>query len=166
MNLLHPWEHFSHFELTKVIRHQGDLIFIDLLNNVRIRAVSEINIALKSSRSCAINNLSPSVEAIYLFEENSLKDKFNNERLMKLNYPLIEVPSLDKNLPGVCQSKLAAVLNRSQSQIDGLAKLFIFKKTSRVMLTTKVDNNDRLFSGQLRTIVDTKQDSSGILNKI
>ena len=136
------------------------------MNNVRIRAVSEINIALISSRSCAINNLSPSVEAIYLFEENSLKDKFNNERLMKLNYPLIGVPSLDKNLPGVCQSKLAAVLNRSQSQIDGLAKLFIFKKTSRVMLTTKVDNNDRLFSGQLRTIVDTKQDSSGILNNI
>ena len=148
------------------MRQQGDSIFIDLLNNVRVRAVSEINIALISSRSCAINNLSPSVEAIYLFEENSLKDKFNNERLMKLNYPLIEVPSLDKNLPGVCQSKLAAVLNRSQSQIDGLAKLFIFKKSSRVMLTTKVNNNDRLFNGQLRTIVDTKQDSSGILNKI
>ena len=136
------------------------------MNNVRIGAVSEIDIALISSRSCAINNLSPPVEAIYLFAENSLKDNFNSERLMKLNYPLIEVPSLDKNPPGVCQSNLAIVANRSQSQTGGLAKLFRFKKSSMIMLTTNVGINDRLVNGQLGTIVDTKQDSSGILNKI
>ena len=136
------------------------------MNNVRIEAVSEIDIALISSRSCAINNLSPPVEAIYLFAKNSLKDNFNSERLMKLNYPLIEVPSLDKNPPGVCQSNLAIVANRSQSQTGGLAKLFRFKKSSMIMLTTNVGINDRLVNGQLGTIVDTKQDSSGILNKI
>ena len=98
MNLIHQWEHFSYFELTQVMRQQGDSIFIDLFNNFRVGAVSEIDIALISSRLCAINNLSPPVEAIYLFVENSLKDNFNNEKLLKNNYPLIEVPSLDKPL--------------------------------------------------------------------
>ena len=51
---------------------------MDLLNNVKVGAFSEIHIALKSSKSCAINNLSPPVEAIYLFAESSLKDNFNN----------------------------------------------------------------------------------------
>ena len=58
------------------------------MNNVRVDEVSEINIALIISRSCAINNPSLPVEVIYLFAENSLKVSFNNERLMKLNYPL------------------------------------------------------------------------------
>ena len=87
------------------MRQQDDSIFIDLLNNVRVGTVSEVDIALISSRSCAINNLSPPVEAIYLFAENSLK-----------------------NPPGFCQPKLAAVANRSQSQAGGLAKMLRFKK--------------------------------------
>ena len=40
------------------------------------------------SRSSAINNLSPPVEAIYLFAENSLKNNFSNGRLMKVSYPI------------------------------------------------------------------------------
>ena len=66
MNLFHPWELFSYFELAELIPQQSDSIFIDFLN-VRVVAVSEINIALISSRSCAINNVSPPVEAICLF---------------------------------------------------------------------------------------------------
>ena len=85
---------------------------------------------------------------------------------MKLCYPLIEVPSLDKNLSDVCQSKLAPVANHSQSQTDGLAKLLRLKKTNRVMLTTNVSIDDHLVNGQLGTNVNTKQNSSGILNKL
>ena len=61
------------------MRQQGDSIFIDLLNNLMVGAVSEIDIALISSRSCAINNLSPPAEAIYLFAKNSLIDNFDNK---------------------------------------------------------------------------------------
>ena len=85
------------------MRELGDSIFLDLLDEVRVGAISEIDIALISSRSCDINNLSSPVERIYLLAENSLKDEFSNERLIKLNYPLIEVRSFDKNHPGVCQ---------------------------------------------------------------
>ena len=66
------------------------------MNNVRVGTISEIDTALTSTSSCAINNLSPPVEAIYLFAENSLKDNFNYQGLMKLNYPIIKVPSLEK----------------------------------------------------------------------
>ena len=95
-----------------------------------------------------------------------MKDDFSNEGLLKLCYQIIEVPSLDKNLSSVCQSKLAPVANHSQSQTDGLAKLFRFKKTNRVMLATNVSIDDRLVNGKLVTTVDTKHDSSSILNKI
>ena len=73
-----------------------------------------------------------------MFAENSVKDKFNNEALMKLNYPLIEVSSLDKNVPFIRHSKLPIVANYSQSQICGLAKVFRFKMNIKVMpLLTK-----------------------------
>ena len=86
LNLCHPWKHFSYFELTEVMRQQGDLVFIDLLNNVRVGAISEIDITLISSRSCAKSNLSPPVDAIYLFAQNSLKDNFSNERLIIITH--------------------------------------------------------------------------------
>ena len=93
-----------------------------------------------------------------------MKDNFNNERLLKLNFPLTEVPSLDKNPPGVCQSKLATVANRSQT--GDLAKSVRFKKSSRVMIAANVNIDDHLLNRELGTIVNTKQASSGILNKI
>ena len=102
---------------------------------------------------------------MYLFAENSLKENFSNERLTKLNYSLIKVSSLNKNPRGVCQLKPVTVVSHSQSQTGGLSKLFSFKKSSRVMLTTNISINDRLVNGQLRTVVHTKQDSSGIISK-
>ena len=149
-----------------MIQQQGDLVYIDLLNNVRVGAISETDISLIISRSCAKSNLLPPVDAIYLFAEISLKDNFNNERLIKLNYPLIEVPSLDRNSPGVCQSKLATVANSSKSQTGSLASLFRFKKSNRLMLTANVHIDDRLVNGQLGTIVDVREDSSGVLSTI
>ena len=130
------------FQLTEVMWQKGDSIFVGLLNNVRAGAVSEIDIALIASRSCAIINLSSPVDAIYLFSENGLKDNFNNKRLLKPNYPLIEVPSLDKNDSGVSNSNLATVPNHRQSQTGYLAKLFRFKKNNSVMLTTNVSIMD------------------------
>ena len=98
-----------------------------------------------------------------MFAENSFKDNFNNESVTKLNYPLIEVPRLDRNPPGVCQSKRATVANRSQSQACGLARLFRFKKSSRVILTVNVNIDDRSVNGQFGIIVNTREDSPGIL---
>ena len=54
INLFHRWEHFSYFKLTEVMRKQGDSIVIDLLNNVRVGAVSKIDLALVNSSSYAI----------------------------------------------------------------------------------------------------------------
>ena len=92
-NGLMTLRNFSYFELTEVMRQQGDSIFIDLLNNVRVGAVLVIDIALKSPSSCAINNLSPPVEDINLITEKIMTDNSNDERMMKLSYLLIGVPS-------------------------------------------------------------------------
>ena len=61
-----------------------------------------------------------------------------------------------------CQSQS----NRSQNQTGDLTKLFRFKKSSRVMLTNNIGIDDQLVLGQRGTIVDIKQNSSGILSKI
>ena len=53
LNLCQPWKHFSYFEFTEVMRQKDNLVFIDLLSNIKIGAISEIDIALISSRSCA-----------------------------------------------------------------------------------------------------------------
>ena len=84
------------------MQQQGDSMFIKPLYNVRAGAISETHIALFSSRSCAISNVLPPVEATYLFGGNSLKEYYNNEGLMKLNYPQIVVLNLNKNPLGVC----------------------------------------------------------------
>ena len=73
------------------MQQQGDSIFIYIFDNNKVGVIWEIDIALTSLKACTINNRSLSVEAIWLFTKNSLKQNFNNERLMKLNYPLIEV---------------------------------------------------------------------------
>ena len=78
------------------MRQQGDSIFIDLLNNVKVEAVSETDVSLISSRSCATNNLSPPVEALYFFAENSFKGSFSKERILKLNYPILKYQALVK----------------------------------------------------------------------
>ena len=44
--------------------------------------------------------------------------------------------------------------------------MFRLKKNSRVTLTPNVDIDDCLVNGQLGTIVDTREDSSGILSAI
>ena len=52
-------------------------------------------------------------------------------------------------------------MNRSESQTGGSAKMFRFKKSSRVLLTTNASINDCLVYGQLDNIVDTKRGFSG-----
>ena len=53
LNLCQPWKHFSYFEFTEVMRQKDNLVFIDLLSNIKIGTISAIDIALISSRSCA-----------------------------------------------------------------------------------------------------------------
>ena len=81
LNLFHPWKNLKVFELAEVMRQQGDTIFIDLLNNLIVGAVSKIDIALISSRSCSNQKLLK--ETTYLFAENILKDNFNNQSVTK-----------------------------------------------------------------------------------
>ena len=50
--------------------------------------------------------------------------------------------------------------------MGGLARLFRFKKSNRLMLTVNVNIDDRLVNGQLGAIADVREDSSGVLSTI
>ena len=44
LNLCDSWKYFSYVELVEVMRQQGDSIFVDLLNNVRVEAILKTDI--------------------------------------------------------------------------------------------------------------------------
>lgn len=50
LNMCHPWHHFNFFELTEVMRQQGDNEFIELLNNIRVGNTSASDLALLELR--------------------------------------------------------------------------------------------------------------------
>ena len=150
LNLCHPWHHFDFFELTEVMRQQGDNTFIDLLNNVRIGKVNESDITvfvLLESRKSDVQI--PPDDSIYLFAENSEKDKLNLSKLSLLVTPLVTVKAIDKFPTGTCQSKIDQILSYSESRTGGLTSLLSIKKNAYVMLTNNIDINDRLINGQI-----------------
>ena len=164
LNLCHPWHHFDFFELTEVMRQQGDNTFIDLLNNVRVGYVTESDIALLESRN---SNLQvPPDDSIYLFAENSEKDKLNLSKLSLLTTPLVTVRSIDKFPSGICQSRIIQILTYSESRTGGLSGVLNIKTNAHVMLTSNIDINDRSINGQIGTIYSIKYDAQSLVQVI
>ena len=157
LNLYHPWHHFDFFELTEIMRQQGDNTFIDLLNNVRIGKVYESDIVLLESRKSDVQI--PPDDSIHLFAENSEKDKLNLSKLSLLVTPLVTVKAIDKFPTGTCQSKIDQILSYLESRTGRLTSLLSIKKNAYVMLTNNIDINDRLINGQIGTVYDIKFDA-------
>ena len=71
------------FELTEVMRQQGDSFFIDILNAARVGDLSDRDIEILNSRKGDIKNVSAA--ATVIFAENSPKDSFNKGKLENLS---------------------------------------------------------------------------------
>ena len=81
-SLFQLWDLFKMFELTEVMRQQGDSFFIDILNAARVGDLSDRDIEILNSKKGDIKILS--ADATVIFTENSPKDSFNKAKLEKL----------------------------------------------------------------------------------
>ena len=71
------------FELTEVMRQQGESFFIDILNAARVGDLSDRDIEILNSRKGDIKNVS--ADATVIFAENSPKDSFDKAKLENLS---------------------------------------------------------------------------------
>ena len=160
MNICHPWHKFECCELVEVMRQQGDMPFINLLNNVRQGSLSSADISLLNSRRNFANIPNDSV---YIYAENYLKDELNEEKLKLLNSSEVLVYAEDTLPSDVCESKIQKALNGSISDTGGLAKELRLKSSARVMLTSNINIEDRLINGQMGTVFGFRYSQHGSL---
>lgn len=162
LNICHPWKSFKLYELSEIMRQQGDDSFIKLLNNVRNGEVGDKDLLLLNSRIA--KNIP--VNSIYLFAENSLKDQLNLSKLSKLEGENIVINSLDKFPENVSISKINQALDRNVSQTNGLCKSLIIKRNALIMLTNNIDIDDRLINGQIGLVRDIQYNNDGTIQTI
>ena len=74
-------------------------------------------------------------DALHIFAENSLADSHNLAKLVALDSPLDNIPSIDLIPKNVSLQKIEEVLNRNENEPDRLAQLLNNKVNARVMLT-------------------------------
>ena len=154
------WDLFTIFELTEVMRQQGDPLFIDILNAARVGDLSNRDIEIFNSRKGDIENVP--ADSTVIFAENSLKYSFNIAKLENLSETDLEIFAIDK-IPEGTPSALIDNLNvKSQSSTRGLTHCLHLKKLPQVMLRVNIDLSDRLVNGPLGTIDNTVFTESGV----
>ena len=72
----------------------------------------------------------------------------SNWKLIPLNNLFIIVSSIDKVLGGFFLCDLESLLNKTQSETNGLSEALSIKNIARVILTIKTNINDQLILGQ------------------
>ena len=82
-SLLKLWETFKIAELTEVMRQQGDNVFIDLLNNVRVANLTSNDENLLKSRFISEDIVDYPKEALHLYAENKPAVEYNENMLSK-----------------------------------------------------------------------------------
>ena len=65
---------------------------------------------------------------------------------------IFTIPAKDQFPKSIPCQKITEVLNRNQGETRGLAGVLDIKLNARVILTVKIDSQDRLVNGQLGTM--------------
>ena len=117
---------FKICELAEVMRQQGGLFLIDILNATCLGDLSDRGIEILYSRKGDIENVS--ADATVIFAENSPEDFFNKAKLENLSEIDLAMFAIDK-IPKIIPSALIENLNaKSESSTCSLAHYFHLKK--------------------------------------
>jgi len=147
-NLCHPWFVFKMIELTQNMRQKDDQPFTELLNRIRTASQIERDIQCIQSRLVNPTDIDYPPHALHIFAENAPVDQHNNKHLQQLTTPLHRLKATDQYPPNVAKQDI----DRGRSETGGLESEILVKENCRVMLTTNIDNNDRLINGQMGVI--------------
>ena len=147
-------ELFKVAELNKVMRQKEDKFFIDVLNKIRVGNVNVDIVKVLKSRFVNLDDHNYQEQALHIFAENGHVSTHNLMMLNKLPDDLVAIHAID-TIPansGFVQSQILAAQNRKQSESGGLARLLTLKLESKVMLTVKIDTQERLINGQMGVV--------------
>ena len=117
------WNKFQMAELTEVMRQRGDILFIDLLNQIRIGKLESDKEDLLKSRFISKECFDYSSHLIHIFAENLPVDQHNADMLDKLQSTKHQIYSLDempKNVK-ISNSDLEFIKNVKPRETGGLA---------------------------------------------
>ena len=136
LNISPLWRLFEMAELHEVMRQRGDVTFIDLLNRVRIAEVNTDDENILKSKFVIEDNAHYPQKAIHIWAENDPVNKHNTSMLSKVINPLFVINAIDILPKNIQPSVINKVLNRSQMETGGLARILELKVQARVMFTS------------------------------
>ena len=166
LNLSPLWRLFRIAELHEVMRQKGDNVFIDLLNKVRVADINIDDENLIKSKFVKPEDGNYPHQAIHIWAENSPVNQHNAFMLSNVTNPLFVINAIDILPKNVQPSVINKVLNRSQMETGGLARILELKVNARVMLTSNIDVPDKLSNGQIGTVFHIKVNSNQAVTKI
>jgi hypothetical protein len=137
------WDNFKLFELTEVMRQQGDAPFANLLNRVRDGTHNVDDITTLNTR----NTCSP-LSILHIFATNAQVDNYNRLRLGELPGQIICINSIDV-VPETLKNRK---IPEDQRFTGGLTSVLQLKLGCRIMLTRNLDVADGLSNGAQGTL--------------
>lgn len=115
-------ENFCCYELTQIMRQQGDLTFAEALNRIRKGVIHESDMQMISSRETKINLRQESLPQI-LCPNNALVDHYNKELFEKCTEEKCSIECKDAILGNVLEKDMASIFNKISSDPKRTASL-------------------------------------------
>ena len=143
--MLKLWESFKIAELTEVMRQQGDNVFIDLLNNVRVSNLTSNDENLLKSRFISEDIVDYPKEALHLYAENKPAAEYNENMLANLDGTAFTINSIDDLPQNVPPRVIEEAQNRKHTETGGLPLKITLKIDAKVMLTKNIDIDDKTY---------------------
>ena len=160
LNLSHPWENFRMIELVDLMLQQQDIAFSELLSRVRVGKPNDNDLNMLCMRAIEKTDENYPHNAIHIYAENAPVDEHNRCRLQLLDRQAVTLIAHDECPDKTCSKEEIneAVKIKRCSDTGGLDYRIKVKEGARVMLTTNLDNEDRLINGQIGTVIKIKFD--------
>ena len=141
---------FQMHELTEIMRQKDDIEFANLLNRLRVNALTENDAKILKKRMISQNDQDYPHNSVHLFTENDLVDSFNIQCIARLKTEKIKVQAFDTVQADVSSSiktKLLSSLPRKQTDTANLAKEVELAICMKYDLTANIDVADGLTNG-------------------
>lgn len=151
------WNLFHIWELDEVVRQQGDLPFINMLNRIRKKPKSEPLSAEDEEllQSCLVSRSNENYpwEALHIYSTNQQLKEHNEARLSDLSEttPLTTITAADVCLTST-SNKTYVKKTPSEIKDATLPTRVVLCHGARVMLCTNVDVPDGLSNGVIGTV--------------
>ena len=138
-NLCHPWDQFKMIELNQIMRQCGDQLFKEILNRVRTADITDEDARVLSSREIKQGDVAYPKDALHIYAENIPGKQHNLEMLESLDNPLVILKAHDEYPQNISIPDLMQILNKRNTECEGLSPEISVKENARIMLTTNID---------------------------